>query len=662
MMNQQAARLRIEELCQQIHEHNRSYYTKIPTISDEAYDLLVVELKSLENSFPSLQNIVSPTAKIIGTPLSAFSSHAHQFPMLSLGNVYSFDELQSWAGSAEKFLESKELEYTCELKIDGLAVSILYEGGRLIRGVTRGDGMTGDEITQNIKTVENLPLQLSKPWSMEVRGEIYYSKRNFEKLNQRRQSMGEPLFKNPRNAAAGSIRLLDSREVRRRNLNIFVYSLVSGSLEDGHFQNLEKLREHGFPVNPETRKYPSLTEVIKFCQQWEQEKDELPYEIDGVVIKINAIHQQNKLGSTAKSPRWAIAFKFTAKQALTRLLKVEIGVGRTGVLTPVAILTPVELNGTIVSRATLHNYDQVARLDLHAGDLVTLEKGGEIIPKVVAVDKAARPRAAVRIEPPTACPSCNTLAIQSPGEVDWRCPNPQCKSQQMESILHFVSRKAMNIETIGPALVEQLLDKGLLHSVADLFCLKHEDLSQLDRMGDKSADNVLIGIEQSKNCQLSRFVYALGIRNVGEKSAKLLARHFQTLENLMNASIEDLHQVDEIGPIIAKSVYDFSREPENQNIIQQCLNNGIVLQQDRQTSKNTSPLSGKTVVITGTLSQPREVWKERLEEVGAIVTNSVSKKTNYLLAGENAGSKLAKANKLNIQTVDENTIQEWMEP
>ncbi len=659
-MNQQAAQLRIEELCQQIHAHNSAYYTRIPTISDKDYDQLVTELKSLENAFPSLRNVASPTTKILGTPLSAFSSYPHQVPMLSLSNVYSFDELQSWAVSVEKLLDTQEVEYTCELKIDGLAISVLYEDGKLVRGVTRGDGIAGDDITQNIKTIENLPLQLSNPLSMEVRGEVYYSKMNFQKLNQRRQAMEEPLFKNPRNAAAGSLRLLDSTEVRRRNLDIFVYSLVSGSLEAGHFQGLEKLRQLGFPINPETRKYQALAEVMEFCQSWEQKKEQLPYEVDGVVIKINTLQQQNKLGATAKSPRWAIAFKFVAEQAFSRLLEVEIGVGRTGVLTPVAILEPVELNSTVVSRATLHNYDQVARLDLHIGDLVTLEKGGEIIPKVVAVDKEVRPRDAVRIEPPVACPSCNTLAIQIPGEVDWRCPNPQCKSQQLERILHFVSRKAMNIETIGPALVEQLLDKGLLHNVADLFRLKHEDLSQLDRMGDKSADNVLTGLEQSKNCQLYRFIYALGIRNVGEKSAKLLARHFQTLENLMNASIEKLHEIDEIGPIIAKSVYDFSRQPENQEIIQQCLNHGIVLQQETPPITDASPLSGKTIVITGTLSLSREIWKERLESVGAIVTNSVSKKTDYLLAGENAGSKLAKANKLNIPTVDENTIQQWI--
>lgn len=658
-MNPTTAQSRIEALRKQIHSHNQAYYTATSTISDQDFDQLVAELKFLETSFPSLKAPASPTTQIIGNPLSGLAIHAHQIPMLSLGNVYSIEELKSWAESARKLLETEALEYTCELKIDGLAVSVLYENGALSKGITRGDGATGDDVTANIKTIESLPLHLPEPFTGEIRGEIYYSKANFEKLNQRRRAAGEPLFKNPRNAAAGSLRLLDSSEVRRRQLDILIYSLAQGSKAKGHFQNLEKLRSLGLPVSTDIAKYASLEEVILYCQKWEQEKAHLPYEIDGIVIKINNLQQQNQLGTTAKSPRWATAFKFTAEQAITHLLAVEVGVGRSGVLTPIAILQPVELNGTMVARATLHNYDQVARLDLHLRDQVVLEKGGEIIPKVVAVDKTVRKHDAQPIQPPIACPSCNTLVIQIPGEVDWQCPNARCPAQQLENILHFVSRKAMDIDTIGPALVEQLLSRKLVENAADLYGLQPAELSQLERMGAKSAQNVIAGLERSKNIPFSRFVYALGIRNVGEKSAKLLSRYFGTLESLMQASIEELNQIDEIGPIIAQSVKDFFQQPETQNFIAKCLEYGIELIPENLSRQRNSPISGKIIVLSGTLSEPRDVWKQRLEEQGAFVTNSVSKKTDYLLAGENAGAKYAKAQKLNVSIVDEATALEW---
>ncbi|MBF0279277.1 MAG: NAD-dependent DNA ligase LigA [SAR324 cluster bacterium] len=660
-MNQHTAHSRIERLRQQIHDYNRAYYIDDTSIPDESYDLLVEELKSLETTFPLLQTPSSPTTKLIGTPLPAFPTHTHQIPMLSLGNVYSVDELLSWAESAKKILGTEDIEYSCELKFDGLAVSILYEKGELVKGVTRGDGATGDVITPNIRTIESLPFRLPEALSLEVRGEIYYSKVNFEKLNQRRTALDEPSFKNPRNAAAGSIRLLDSSEVRRRHLDIFIYSMVEGPMESGHFQNLEKLKALGFPVSDEIRKYETMAEVVAYCQKWEHEKEQLPYDVDGIVIKINRLHHQKQLGFTAKSPRWAAAFKFTAEQAVTRLLEVEVGVGRTGVLTPVAILEPVELNATLVSRATLHNYDQVARLDLHIGDEVTLEKGGEIIPKVVAVNKDVRSKEAKSIQAPALCPSCGNAVAQNPGEVDWRCPNLQCPAQQLENILHFVSRKAMDIDTIGPALIEQLLSRQLIRDASDLYLLKHGDLSALDRMGDKSADNVLEGIKRSKNCRLSRFIYALGIRNVGEKSAKLIARHFETLENLMQASSEALNQIDEIGPIIAKSVSEYFRNHENQSLIKRFLEVGIALEGEPQTVQTASAIAGKTIVITGTLSESRDIWKARLEAGGAFITSTVSKKTDFLLAGENAGSKLAKAEKLNVSVIDEATVQEWLQ-
>lgn len=652
---------RIEKLRQIIHQHNFHYYTGTPTIDDEGYDQLVRDLLDLERLHPELRTLSSPTTKIIGTPLSAFPTRPHQTPMLSLGNIYSLTELRDWDKGIKKTLANNQVDYVCELKIDGLAVSVLYENGKMIAGVTRGDGYAGDEITPNIKTISHLPIDLAEDVSLEVRGEVYLSRQSFERLNAYRQSKGEPLFKNPRNAAAGTLRMLDSAEVRKRGLSMFVYMVPTGFQSKKHYQNLEKLRALGFPVNPNTKHYSSFEEVIDYCKHWEKHKDNLPYDIDGIVIKVNSLDAQEQLGSTAKSPRWAAAFKFTAEQAISIVKDVEIGVGRTGVLTPVAILDPVELNGTIVSRATLHNYDQVERLDLHIGDQVTIEKGGEIIPKIVGVDKKARIARAVRIEPPIACTVCNSLAIHIPGEVDWRCPNPMCAAQQREKILHFVSRKAMDIETIGTALVEQMLNHNLIKDVADLYVLTHEELVGLERMGDKSARNVLDGLERSKNCKLSRFIYALGIHHVGEKTAKIMSRHFGSLEAILSAKTEELENIDEIGPKISYSVLEFFLDKDNRNIIQKCLDRGINPKPDVVVSAKDSPLYGKTVVLTGSLSEPRNIWKSRLEQAGAAVTGSVSKKTDYVLAGENAGSKLKKANELDVTVIDEQTARNWLE-
>lgn len=666
-MDLQTARPRIRFLRQQIHTCKRAYYIGNALVSDDDYDELTSELKLLERRFLSLEDPASPTTNIYWAPLSALASHTHQFPMLSLSNVYSVEEMQSWADGAGKLLHTDEIEYTCELKIDGLAVSVLYENGILVKAVTRGDGITGDDITPNIKTIESLPLELPESLTIEARGEIYFSRANFEKLNRRRQSLAEPIFKNPRNAAAGTLRMFDSSEVHKRGLDVFIYAMMSGPLEKEHFRNLKKLRTLGLPVNKETRQCQSMDEVVAYCQKWEREKKRLPYEIDGVVIKVDSLRQQAQLGATAKSPRWEVAFKFTAEQAHTRLLDVEVRVGRTGVLTPVAILEPVELNGTLVSRATLHNYDQIVRLDLQIRDQVLLEKGGEIIPKVVAVEKHERVTDVRPILPPVVCPSCNTEVIRLTDEVDWRCPNSRCPAQQLESIIHFVSRKAMDIETIGPALVEQLFNRQLIDNIADLYRLRLEELSRLERMGDKSARNVLTGIEQSKNKPLSRFIYALGIRNVGEKSAKLLARRFGTLNALQESTLEALSEIDEIGPIIAQNVFEFFKDPDKQALVEKCLASGIVLEPEIPVLQQTafaeaSRLMGKTIVITGTLSESREIWKERLEQFGAFVTNSVSQKTDYLLAGENAGSKLAKAQKLEVDVIDETTVSQWINP
>ena len=667
MPSTSATQVRIQQLSALIHQYNYSYYCGNSTAesgkscNDETYDALVLELKTLENQSPEMRTKDSPTLQIKGEPHSSFPSRKHLVPMLSLGNVYSLDELKSWHTAVKKLLGGQSPEYVCELKIDGVAVSAIYRNGVLSAGVTRGDGSEGEEITPNIKTISCLPLRLKDERDLEVRGEVYLPRKNFDALNQQRFKSTEPPFKNPRNAAAGSLRLLDSTETSRRQLAVFIYTIAEGIPHETHAGNLDFLSQHEFPLNPETKLVSSIEDVLEFCRYWEDHKEELPYDIDGIVLKVNSLKQQKQLGFTAKSPRWATAFKFTAEQAATVLRSIEVGVGRTGILTPVAILDPVELNGTTVSRATLHNYDQVERFNLHLGDHVTLEKGGEIIPKIVAVDPSLRSAEAQKIAAPSACPVCGTLALRPEGEVEWRCPNPECPAQQKEQILHFVSRRAMDIDTIGPALIEQLLTKKLLKSAADLYLLRHEDLSGLERMGDKSAENVLSGIEKSKKCELGQFVHALGIANVGEKTARILALHFGTLEKLMSAAPEELEKIEEIGPVIAQSIFDFFQHTEQRQLIADFLERGVDPAEEKILEITDSPFSGKIVVLTGTLSEPRDVWKKRLIQAGANVTGSVSKNTDFLLAGENAGSKLEKAEKLEVSVIDETAALELLE-
>ena len=667
MPSASATQARINQLSAMIHQYNYSYYCAKNTddkgkkCTDETYDELVLELKSLENQYYEFKIQDSPNLQIKGEPHSGFPNRKHTVPMLSLGNVYSLDELKSWDTGVKKLLGGQSPEYVCELKIDGVAVSAIYRNGILNAGVTRGDGNEGEEITPNIKTITCLPLRLKDERDLEVRGEVYLPRQKFAALNRKRLISGDPLFKNPRNAAAGSLRLLDSTETSRRQLAVFIYTIAEGIPHETHSGNLDFLTQQDFPVNPETKTVTSIEELLEYCRYWEEHKEELPYDIDGIVLKVNSLKQQRQLGFTAKSPRWATAFKFTAEQAATVLRSIEIGVGRTGVLTPVAILDPVELNGTTVSRATLHNYDQVERFNLHLGDHVILEKGGEIIPKIVAVDATLRSTGAQKIEPPLACPVCGTLALRPEGEVEWRCPNQECPAQQKEKILHFVSRRAMDIDTIGPALIEQLLTKKLLKSAADLYLLRHEDLSGLERMGEKSAQNVISSIVKSKQCELGQFVHALGIANVGEKTARILALHFGRLEKLMSSSSEDLEKIEEIGPVIAESIFDFFQQAEQRQNIADFLERGVVPAEEKILEISDSPFSGKIVVLTGTLSEPRDVWKKRLIQAGANVTGSVSKNTDFVLAGENAGSKLEKAEKFNIYVINETTALNLLE-
>ena len=667
MPSASATQARINQLSAMIHQYNYSYYCAKNTddkgkkCTDETYDELVLELKSLENQYYEFKIQDSPNLQIKGEPHSGFPNRKHTVPMLSLGNVYSLDELKSWDTGVKKLLGGQSPEYVCELKIDGVAVSAIYRNGILNAGVTRGDGNEGEEITPNIKTITCLPLRLKDERDLEVRGEVYLPRQKFAALNRKRLISGDPLFKNPRNAAAGSLRLLDSTETSRRHLAVFIYTIAEGIPHETHSGNLDFLTQQDFPVNPETKTVTSIEELLEYCRYWEEHKEELPYDIDGIVLKVNSLKQQRQLGFTAKSPRWATAFKFTAEQAATVLRSIEIGVGRTGVLTPVAILDPVELNGTTVSRATLHNYDQVERFNLHLGDHVILEKGGEIIPKIVAVDATLRSTGAQKIEPPLACPVCGTLALRKEGEVEWRCPNQECPAQQKEKILHFVSRRAMDIDTIGPALIEQLLTKKLLKSAADLYLLRHEDLAGLERMGEKSAQNVISSIVKSKQCELGQFVHALGIANVGEKTARILALHFGRLEKLMSSSSEDLEKIEEIGPVIAESIFDFFQQAEQRQNIADFLERGVVPAEEKILEITDSPFSGKIVVLTGTLSEPRDVWKKRLMQAGANVTGSVSKNSDFVLAGENAGSKLEKAEKLQVSVIDETTALNLLE-
>ena len=651
---------RMQELTELIHGHNVRYYLGTPTISDESFDALVRELMQLESSYPKLRDPSSPLLRIVATPLRTFPSRSHRIPMLSLSNAYSFEEVVNWDTSLRRLLEASQVEYVGELKVDGLAVSLIYERGRLEAGVTRGDGQVGDEITPNLLTIANLPVLLPEPINLEVRGEVYLPHLNFEKLNVRRQAEGEPLFKNPRNAAAGTLRLLDTAEVRHRRLQILIYAVVHGSNKTSHYANLQWLGELGFPINPATRLLSDWNSVKNFLEHWESERRHLDYDVDGIVLKVNSLEDQAVLGMTAKSPRWAVAFKFTAEQAVSTLRKIEIGVGRTGVLTPVALLDPVELNGTTVSRATLHNYDQIERLQLHLGDQVLVEKRGEIIPKIVAVHQPAPVSESGPIDPPTSCPACDSLAIQHPGEIDWRCPNPECPAQLQERLLHFVSRRAMDIDAVGPALLDQLLNRRLVRSAADLYRLKIEDLTPLERMGLKSAQNVVLAIDQSRERPLSCFLHALGIPHVGEKTAQLLARNYGSLEVLQRADQEELAAIHEIGPVIAESVVCYFRSAETKALLQELEDTGVRSQELQVQQAPDSPLKGKTVVLTGTLSEPRDVWQQRLEDAGARISGSVSKKTDYVLAGEKAGSKLEKAENLKISVISEDQAQSWL--
>lgn len=658
-MNREEAARRIEALRRQIEEHNYWYYVKDdPKISDAEYDALMRELIELEAAFPDLVTPDSPSQRVGGAPLDAFEKVTHAVPMLSLDNAFDEGDLREFDRRVRSLLGGEAVQYVVEPKIDGLAVTLRYEDGLFVRGATRGDGMTGENITQNLKTIRSLPLRLRRPLTLEVRGEAFMPKAAYERLNRERQARGEPLFANPRNAAAGSLRQLDPRVAAERTLDLFVYGLaqIEGEAVATHWEALTLLEELGFKVNPERRRFATIDEVIAHCAEWAARRHDLPYVIDGLVIKVDRFDQQERLGATAKSPRWAIAYKFPAEEAVTVLEDIEVSVGRTGVVTPTAILRPVQLAGTTVKRASLHNEDIIREKGIRLGDHVVVRKAGDIIPEVVAVLAERRTGSERPFSMPTHCPACGSALVRFEGEVALRCVNPSCPAQIVEGLIHFASRDAMNIEGLGERVCQQLFDHGLVRNVADLYFLDRDELLRLERMGPKSADNLLAAIKRSKANSLERLVYGLGIRFIGAKAAKTLAQHFSTLDRLMAATFDELLTVPEIGPKMADSVVTYFARPEVRTVIDRLKAAGVntVYKGPSLAAQAASPFAGKTVVLTGTLaSMTRKEAQERIEALGGKVASSVSKRTDLVIAGENAGSKLAKARELGVPVIDE---------
>jgi DNA ligase (NAD+) len=650
----QAAR-RISKLRQEIEYHEKKYYVESnPQISDFEFDQLVRKLQDLERRFPDLITPESPTQRVGERPVEEFPTVTHRLPMLSLDNCYTVEELQDFEGRVQKLLPKETVEYVAELKIDGLSTSILYRGGKYAQALTRGDGFRGDDVSANVKTIRSLPLIISDRREVEVRGELYLPSESFRQINREQENQGKPPFANPRNAASGSIRLLDSKEVGRRRLDAFIYYIyIDGREWPTQWEGLHKLKQEGFKTNPHSRHCRTLQEVIDYWEEWREKRDGLDYDVDGIVVKVNSAEQRAVLGTTAKSPRWAISFKFPARQATTKILDIRVQVGRTGALTPVADLEPVRLSGTTITRSTLHNEDEVKRKDIRVGDWVLIERSGDVIPKVVAVMKERRTGKEKKFAFPDHCPVCGSATFRPEGEVISRCTNPSCPAKLRESLLHFASRRAMNIEGLGDSLVDQLLEKRFVRAIPDIYSLRYDDLASLERMGPKSSQNLLAEIEKSKSRDLAALVFALGIRHVGERLAQTLAGYFRTLDALAEASAEKLTKVEDIGPKVAESIVFFFRQPENIALIRKLKEAGLSFE-SRADSRGARPLAGKTFVLTGTLAgMEREEAKEVIEGLGGKVTSSVSSKTDYLVIGESPGSKLDKARKLNIATLNE---------
>jgi len=652
------ARHRAAELAEEIRRHERLYYVHgTPEITDAAFDQLMRELSALESRYPELASPDSPTRRVGGEPAEGFDTVEHAQPMLSLENAYSWEEAEAWLARAARVLGEEPRGFVAELKIDGLSISLRYEGGALVRGATRGDGVRGDDVTVNVRTIRAIPLRIAETEPLEVRGEVYYGKAVFERINAEREAEGEALFANPRNAAAGTIRMLDSRLVARRRLAAWLYSLVEASpMPESQSEALQRLASLGFPVHEHWRRCETFADVKAFVDEWQEKRRSLPFETDGVVVKVDSRELQRRLGSTAKSPRWALAFKYPAEEATTVVREIGVQVGRTGTLTPVAHFDAVQLAGTTVKRATLHNYEDLSRKDVRIGDTVVVEKGGDVIPKVVRVLLDRRPAEAVPFAMPSHCPVCGDPVVREEGEVATRCVNPACPAVVREALRHFCGRRAMDIEGLGERLVDQLVREGLLTDVASIYDLRAEDLAGLERWGEKSASNLIEQIQRSKGNDLSRLLFALGIRHVGEKAAKTVARRFGSLDAIAAKPASELEAAEDVGPATAEAIAAWFSHPKHRELVARLKTHGVNFESRAAAEggdEGAGALAGKTVVLTGTLPGiSREEAGARLEAAGAKVVGSVSKKTDYLVVGESAGSKLEKAKALGIRIVE----------
>ena len=661
------AKKRLEELRKKLHHHSYLYYVlNKPEISDYEYDRMFQELLALEQKFPDLVTPDSPSQRVGAEPAKEFKTVYHKIPMLSLGNAFDDDDLRAFDKRVKREAGVEQIEYVTELKMDGLAVSIRYEKGILVQGATRGDGVRGEDVTANVRTIRNIPLKLfgdEIPEVIEVRGEVIMYKKDFEELNKEREAKGEPLFANPRNAAAGSLRQLDPKITAQRKLHMIAYGIgeVVGKEFKKHFEILQFLQKIGFRISPEAAVCPDIEEAIRRCKYYTEHRNEYPFGADGVVIKVNDLKLQEKLGATSHEPRWAIAFKFPPEEAETVVRDIIVQVGRTGKLTPVAIFDPIELEGSVVSRATLHNEDQVKRLDIRIGDHIIVRKAGSVIPEVVRVVKEKRTGKEIPFKMPDRCPVCGGPVVRLPGEAATRCINASCPAQVKERIVHFVSREAMDIDSIGEKLINQMVDKGLIKDYADLYYLKKDDLLKLERMGPTLADKIIKNIQNSKNRPLANLIYALGIFQVGKHTAELLTKKYHSLDEIMNASEEELAQIEGIGPITAKSIKDFFSSELNKKVIEKLKKAGVKTEEEVKTENENLPLANEKIVFTGALkSMSRSKAKELVRELGAETPDTVSKKTTLVVVGEGPGSKFDKAQKLGIKTIGEEEFLELL--
>ncbi len=659
---------KIKQLTVDLNHHNYLYYVKAqPAITDYEFDVMLQELIALENQFPELRSSESPSQRVGGYVSKEFATVTHNYPMMSLGNTYSEEELRDFDERIRRVIGSN-FEYVCELKFDGVAIGLTYRNGKLLRAVTRGDGVRGDDVTNNVRTIRSIPLSLmgnNFPDEFEIRGEIILDKKTFERINNERADIGETPFANPRNSAAGTLKLQDSSEVARRKLDCFLYALYGDFDFSTHYDGLKMAAEWGFKISSHYRLCDSIENVFQFIETWRQKRDSLPFDIDGIVIKVNNFRQQEELGFTAKSPKWAIAYKYKAESATTVLNEVVYQVGRTGAITPVANLKPVLLAGTTVKRASLHNADQIQKLDLHLHDTVFVEKGGEIIPKITGVDLSMRKAGAIAVKYITHCPDCGTELIRQEGEANHYCPNENgCPPQIKGRLVHFTSRKAMNIDGLGVETIDQLVEAGLLKNVADIYHLNSDDLLQLERMGEKTVGNLFEAIEKSKQVPFERVLFAIGIRFVGDTTAKKLARHFGSYHKISQATLEELMLTPEVGDKIAASIFDFVRQPANINMVAQLQESGLLFELDASSVRDAgTKLKGLSFVITGVFQKfERDKIKETIEINGGKVSSSLSSKTSFLIAGSDCGpAKLEKAEKLKINIISEDDFLKMLQ-